>query len=263
MNNLIIGNTSQLSHYFPKEYERVNSRNIPSYIFTKEYDRVFITFAEQRLHELITPEDYYEINVKLTVELAKCFKGRANKVVVYGSCELWNAYEGAIDLNDSFHYRRDNRYWGYCASKEYMVKRLKDEGLDNIIVIHPFNFNSVYRKPGFLFAKIFDSIMNRKRIIIGDTYFYRDLIHPSYVVERSILAEKDEIVGSGRLTHVNDFIRDLYRSELLDYSEFIEEVETDLEKKSPLYLKSKEAKYSYEKLLKDTLYDIRMAHTAR
>ena len=51
---------------------------------------------------------------------------------------------------------------------------------------------------------------SREKIEIGDTYFYRDIIHPKYVVERSILADKDEIVGSGRLTFINDFIRNLY-----------------------------------------------------
>ena len=263
MGNLIIGDTSQLSYYFPREYIRVSSRNIPSSVFERRYDRVFLTFAEQRLHELINPEDYHEVNVKLTVELAKCFKERANKIVVYGSCELWNGYEGAIDLNDPFHYKRDSRYWGYCVSKEYMIKRLREEGIDNAIVLHPFNFNSIFRKPGFLFAKVFDSILNRKKIQIGDTYFYRDMIHPRYVVERSILAEEDEIVGSGRLTYVNDFIRDLYRGELLSYDEFVEEIETDLQSKPILYYKSKKTNYSYSKLLKDTLHDIRMAHTAR
>ena len=41
MSNLIIGDTSQLSHFFPKNYERISSRNINfEEIKKKQYDRI-------------------------------------------------------------------------------------------------------------------------------------------------------------------------------------------------------------------------------
>ena len=49
MNNLVIGNTSQLSHYFPDYYEKISSRNIDiTKLYSKKYDKVFLLFAEQR-----------------------------------------------------------------------------------------------------------------------------------------------------------------------------------------------------------------------
>ena len=49
MNNLIIGNTSQLSYFFPENYESISSRNIDfSMVNNKKYDRIYLLFAEQR-----------------------------------------------------------------------------------------------------------------------------------------------------------------------------------------------------------------------
>jgi hypothetical protein len=49
MNNLIIGDTSQLSYYFPNDYVRISSRNINYNLLTdKNWDRVFLCFGESR-----------------------------------------------------------------------------------------------------------------------------------------------------------------------------------------------------------------------
>jgi len=260
MNSLVVGNTSQLSYYFPQKYERVSSRNIDLTLYDKEYDRVFLTFAEQRLSEIHSLQEYIEINSDLTLKLINFFKDKANYVIVYGSCELWNNIEGSIDEKNlsSFDFDKNSPYYGYCISKVNMIKEINKLKNKNIIVLHPFNFNSPKRKPSFLFYKIFDSIINRKKITIGDTYFYRDLIHPKYVVEKSLVATKDEILGSGRLTFMNDFIRELYRQNHLNYNDYVEEIfNTDIiPKKKILYLNSKEILYN--KLLEDTLLDIKM-----
>jgi len=261
MNSLIIGSSSQLSYYFPEEYERISSRNINLYQFrNKFYDRVFITFAEQRLHEIKDFTLYFKVNVKFTLDLINFFKDRCNYIIVYGSSELWNNYTGEIDLNDKFDYDHNSLYTGYCISKEMMIQQIYEvhQLYREVIVLHPFNFNSVYRKKEFLFSKIFDSIINKKRIEIGNTYFYRDLVHPKYVVERSILAKENEIIGSGRLTYVNDFIRNLYINNGLIYEDYVtENISQDLNtKKKIFYFKSKEHKYS--NLLRDTLEDMEM-----
>jgi nucleoside-diphosphate-sugar epimerase len=259
MNSLVIG-TSQLSHYFPKDFEKISSRNINLKLYKDSfYDRVFLTFAEQRIHTIKELTAYADINTTLILELVEFFKNKANYLIVYGSCELWNNYIGAIDIKDKFDYDERSPYAAYCLSKHLMADDIHESKVKNVFVLHPFNFNSPYRKPDFLFSKIFDSIINKKKIEIGDTYFYRDLIHPKYLVERSLLAMSDEIVGSGRLTFINDFIRELYKKSKLSYEDYVvENTIHNVATKKILYLKSKEIKYSYNDLLKDTLNDIKI-----
>ena len=260
MDSLVIGNTSQLSHYFPEEYEKISSRNIDLSLYENStYDRVYITFAEQRL-ELKTLAPFIEINVDLTLDLIDFFKNRTNYIIIYGSCELWNNYIGEIDLNDKFDFNTDCAYTQYCVSKQMMIEKIHQLDTKKVIVLYPFNFNSIYRKPGQLFYKIFDSIINKKKIQIGDTYFYRDIVHPRYVVERSMLATEDEIVGSGRLAFINDFISELYIKSGLNYDDYVTENYNMniIPKKKILYLRSKEIKYSYNDLLNDTLNDLKI-----
>jgi len=218
MNSLVIGNTSQLSYYFPDNYEKISSRNIDFDNYKdKFYDRIYFCFAEQRTY-LGKSDLFLDINVSHTLKILEFFKDKCNNIVVYGTCDLWNKCSGTVRLDMPFDYK----YSDYIYSKDLLCDYIKMR-YDNVIIIHPFNFNSIHRKGGFLFGKIFDSIINEKEIEIGDTYFYRDLIHPKYVVERSILATEDELVGSGRLTHVNDFIRKLYNYFDLDYSKLVKE----------------------------------------
>jgi GDP-D-mannose dehydratase len=79
-----------------------------------------------------------------------------------------------------------------------------------VIIIYPFNFNSVHRKEGFLFGKIFKSILNDEKISIGNVDFERDLIHPSVIVNESIKTNEDILVGSGELYNVKNFIKDIF-----------------------------------------------------
>ena len=52
MNSLIIGDTSQLSYYFPDDYISISSRNIDfNYLKNNKWDNVYITYAEQRIYE--------------------------------------------------------------------------------------------------------------------------------------------------------------------------------------------------------------------
>jgi nucleoside-diphosphate-sugar epimerase len=84
----------------------------------------------------------------------------------------------------------------------------------------------VYRKSGYLFSKIFQSILNKQKIEIGDTYYYRDMIHPKMVVDLAIkndIIGQDFIVGSGHLTYVNEFIRKLYNKMNMNYDDFVTE----------------------------------------
>ena len=260
MTSLVVGSTSQLAHYFPDDYEKISSRDINFEAFKdKFYDRIYFCFAEQRTYlEEKDPFIFYDINADYTVDLIEFFSKKCNRLIVYGTAELWNNIEGPISIKDRYNYNQTT----YIRSKEDMcniINRLRADyntAFQNIIMLHPFNFNSIYRKPGFLFGKIFDSIKNKKKIEIGDTYFYRDLLHPKYITERSIVASEDEIIGSGRLTYVNDFIRDLYKSAYMDYDDYvIENYDYNLKNKRKINY-AENRKIRYNDLLKDTLYDL-------
>jgi nucleoside-diphosphate-sugar epimerase len=257
MKNLIIGETSQLSYFFPEDYIRISSRNIDlNYLKDNKWGSVYITFAEQRVH--INDINYIEPNYLYVTDIIQNLFNNSKKIVVYSTCELWNNYIGSVKIKDKFDYTYSNNY---CLSKEMLVNQIKDyRNIDmwkNIIIIHPFNFNSTYRKPGFLFSKVFDSIINKNKIEIGNTYFYRDMVHAKYIVERSIKAKKDEMVGSGRLYFVNDYIRDLYKHFNMNYNEYVtEKIEEKSRHSEKLFYSYQKNVYTYDMLLKDTIEDI-------
>jgi len=257
MNNLVIGNTSQLSHYFPDDYIKISSRDINYNLLTsKKWDRVFICLGESR--KFISDINLYdEINFHLTLEIIEKFKNISNKIIIYSTCELWNQYDGPISLNIDYNFYSTP----YLQSKYKLTKLITDnqENYNNVIILYPFNFNSIIRNDNFLFGKIFNSIINKTNIEIGDTYFYRDLIHPIYVVNQSINSTSHKLVGSGRLTFVNDFIRDLYKHYDLSYESLVTEHKdkfNEYERRKEYYLKSEVSQYDYSQLLNDTINDI-------
>lgn len=222
MNSLIIGNTSQISYYFPQEYERISSRYIDFNLYNdKFYDRIFFCFGENRTFLKNIDEEFIKINVSYTISLLLFFKDHCNKLIVYGTAELWNKCDGPIDINTPINFYSHP----YINSKKTLIDVIKYfrkiKLVNNVIIIHPFNFNSIHRKGDFLFGKIYDSILNKKKIEIGDTDFYRDLTSPEEVVKASITSECDEIVGSGTLTHVNSYIRNLYEKAGLIYEDYV------------------------------------------
>ena len=250
MNNLIIGNTSQLSFYFPDNYVKISSRNIDfEYHKTQKYNRIFLCFAEQRtfIEDNIVP--FIEINYDYTIKVIEELKNYCNKIIFYSTCELWNNINGSININTKFNYSP------YIKSKEMITNYIKEK-YNNVIILYPFNFNSPHRKPGFLFSKIFDSLIHNKKIEIGDTYFYRDIIHPKYVVDRSLLCQKHELVGSGRLTHINDFIRILYKKMDMIYEDYVVEnnINNNKIKRKTFWVESYINKY--EKIIEETVNEI-------
>lgn len=251
MKSLVIGNTSQLAHYFPDNYEKISSRNIQ--LNDTKYDRVYICFAEQRTYIKDNPDIFFDTNVDYTLKLVDHYSKLSNKVIVYGTSELWNKCNGAIDINTPFNFKHHN----YTESKKLMVYKIKEKNYNNVIILHPFNFNSIYRTGDFLFSKIFDSIINEKKITIGNTYFYRELLHPKFIVRKSLRAEKDAIIGAGRLVFVNDFIRDLYHFFEMKYEDYVTEdyKENLTSNENIFYLKSKQLKYN--QLFKDTVEEIK------
>jgi nucleoside-diphosphate-sugar epimerase len=256
-NNLVIGETSQLAYYFPAEYVKISSRNVDvDYLRSQPWDAVYLTFAEQRIYDVNI--DYETPNYTYTLALIEAVLDTAQKIVVYSSCDLWNQCSGEITLATPFNYRATN---DYLPMKEKLVFRIQelrqtDPRYQKVVIIHPFYFNSGYRSSYFLFGKIFESIRQHKKIELGNTYFYRDMVHTTYMVHRSILATQDEIVGAGRLYHVNDFIRDLYFQCGLKYEDFVtENIVHNTRLPSIFYAKQNQV-YSYKRLLQDTVVDL-------
>jgi nucleoside-diphosphate-sugar epimerase len=256
--DLVIGNTSQLFRYF-KEYNDdisgISSRNIDfDKIGNSSYENVFLAFAEQRTF-LDEGVDFFNlINVEYTLEIINNIKKNSKKIVVYLTSELWNQHEGEIDINMPFLHSNTP----YIRSKEILkneVDLLRErEGL-NIQIIYPFNFNSPYRKEGFLFSKMLDVIVNKNKISVGDLDFYRDIITPRLVVESSYNLNTDAIIGSGVLINMREFYTDLLNHFDIDYNEYVKENKnTHINDRSPYYLKTQN---KYRHLLTDTIYDIK------
>ncbi len=257
MRNLVIGNTSQLSYYFPDDYVKVSSRNIDyEYLRSEKWNRIFICIGESRKY-IDDIKIHDDINFYLTIDIIDNLKNCSDSIVVYSSCELWNQYDGQVDIDMNFNFYSTP----YLQSKYKLSKYILNNSkmYDNVIIIYPFNFNSRYRSEDFLFGKIFNSIVDKKPIEIGDTYFYRDIIHPKFVVESSIKSKSHTMVGSGRKVFVNDFIRDLYKKFDMSYDDYIIEnisKYNEYDKRKEYYLNSQECLYDYKQLLDDTIDDI-------
>jgi nucleoside-diphosphate-sugar epimerase len=222
-NSLIIGDTSQLNFYYPKEYDRMSSRNIDiDLINSKKYNTIYLLFAEQRTFLNENEKFFTDINVNYTIKLIDKIKNDCRKIVIYSTSELWNDYDGEVSVDLPFKYN----YTPYIKSKEILCNLIKDNRdiYNNVKIVYPFNFNSPYRKEGFLFSKIFKSIIEKIPIEIGDLNFMRDIIHPSLIVNRSIETNDDILIGSGELINVENFVKDLYKINNLVYDEYVHSV---------------------------------------
>lgn len=256
MNNLVIGSTSQISQYFPNDYIKISSYNIDyEFLTSQNWGRVYICFGESRKY-ISNPSTYDDINYYFTIKLVDILKEISKSVIVYSTCELWNRNEGKIKLGMSYNFYNSL----YIDSKYKLSKHImENDSYYNVFVMFPFNFNSKYRNDNFLFGKIYKSIIKKEKIEIGDTYFYRDIIHPKFVVSESIKTNTHKIIGSGRMIFVNDFIRDLYSYYNLNYDDLVYENKTnylEYDKRTEYYLDSEVCNYSYQELFNDTIKEI-------
>jgi hypothetical protein len=256
--NLVIGNTSQLSKYFPEDYVKISSRDIDFKLLKNtEYNSVYITFAEQRIYE--NNIDYISPNYLYTLKIINSLIENCNKIICYTTCELWNNLSGKISLSTLPNFYPLNNE--YILSKLLLFNKIKelqkfDIRYNKILFIHPFYFNSVHRSQYFLFGKIFDSILNKKKIQVNNLNFYRDMVHTKFIVEESIKAKSDSIVGAGRLFNVREFIQDLYNINNLDFFYFVQENSTEILNNQKLIMADVKNNYNYNKLLNDTQEDI-------
>jgi hypothetical protein len=254
--NLVIGNTSQQSFYYPDSYIRISSRNIDfDFLKSNHFDSVYITFAEQRVYEKNI--NFIEPNYLKTIDTINSIIDKSNKIVIFTTCELWSNKTGKISIDTELDFNLNNRY---AISKMLLwdeIKRLRllDSKYNKVVIVHPFNFISTHRSKYFLFGKIFDSIVNRKRITVNDLDVYRDIIHTKFLVDRVIEAGEDIIIGSGYYTNIKKFIIDLYDYFNLDFNELVSEDRAAVSSDKPIRA-DVSWNYSYDDLLSDTIIDI-------
>ena len=256
MDNLIIGNTAQLNYYFPENYSRISSRDLNFQDFkNKNFDSVYILFAEQRTFLKESEDFFIKTNVDYTLKVVDFFKQISKKVVVYSTSELWNDYEGEIDVNLKFKYN----FSPYIKSKEVLSQKINENKdiYKNVHIIYPFNFNSPFRKEGFLFYKIFNSVLNKQKETIGDVDMMRDVVHPSVIVKESLTANTDKIIGSGELINIKTYIEDIFALKGLNFSDYITtNVDKNLSNIRKQYI-SKIKYSSYKELLDFTNDDLK------
>ena len=75
MNNLVIGNTSQLSYFFPEDFIRISSRRI-DFGHHNSYDRTYICFAEQRTYLKENIDVFIDTNVNYTLNIIEHLRVR-------------------------------------------------------------------------------------------------------------------------------------------------------------------------------------------
>jgi len=261
MKNLIIGNTSQFSHYMNDSdniFLSSREKNIKEYK-KQNWNKVFLCFGESR--KFIDDQTQYEkINYSLSKHYINSFKDNSEYIYVFSTCELWNKHSGQISLE----LPKDHWDTSYLNSKrklsDFILLEQTKNKLNNVKIIYPFNFNSPFRNKNFLFGKIYNSILNKEKISIGNTYFYRDMISPSYFVKEILNTYEHKIIGSGRMIFVNDFIRDLYKSFNLEYENFVTEESNKFNEYSinkEYYLKTNRCLQNYSELLSDTTIDLK------
>jgi len=252
--DLIIGSTSQIAQYFDSNIIKSSSRNIDNKIFLENWNKVYICFAEQRTSLSKMAEFkhlFYDVNFYKTKMVIN--KIKAETIIFLSTTELWNLCSGPIDLNVNFNFKQNY----YTDSKFKITQELATR--ENIMIIYPFNFNSRFRSKYFLFGKVYDSIVNKRKIELGNVDFRRDLMHTRYVSKQLENTSESKVIGTGRLTHVGDFIRDLYHHASLDYEEYISQStqssikNTRVENWSATTCKD----YDYNRLILDTTMEMK------
>lgn len=258
--NLVIGKSSQLAQYFPEDYLKISSRDIDlDYLKSNQWGDVYVTFAEQRIYDKSI--DFITPNYLYTLQVINSLLENSKKIVCYTSCGLWNELSGFITLDTKPKFDPwDNEY---IVSKLLLWNKITELRKVNnlyrkVIFMHPFYFNSVHRSEYFLFGKIFNSIIKKQKIEVGNLDFYRDIVHTKFVVEKSIEQTQDSMMGAGKLFNIKEFVKDLYEMNGMNFSYFVKE-------NYPLTFVSKEKlmmakvpwNYTYQDLLSDTQTELK------
>ena len=225
--NLIIGGSSQIGHYFSGPCEKISARNYDlKALAATQWNTIYLCFAEQRTFLANTTRSdlkklFWKVNVETTKEIAQALQSNCARMVFFSTAELWNNTNGPAYADKPFNYHENL----YTSSKEAITIEFQNKSkYPRMTIVYPFNFNSIYRKEGYLFSKVFHSIINQAPIQIGDIDYYRELLHPAMIVDccnNHIHTGKDIVAGAGRVIQVGDFIRKLYAHFNLDFAKLV------------------------------------------
>jgi GDP-D-mannose dehydratase len=193
------------------------------------------------------------------MDVIKSLINNSKKIVVFTSCELWSNLSGVVRIEDKPDFNLSNQYTISKLLLYNEIKRLRkiDDRYNNVVMLHPFYFNSSNRSEYFLFGKIFDSIINKKRIKVGNLDFYRDMVHTSFLVKCAIESDQDSMIGAGKLFNVRDFVIDLYENFNLNFYYYVDESK-DIRASDKNIRADVKWEYNYSDLLKDTIDDIEL-----
>ena len=252
--DLVIGATSQIGRYTSSNNIKIDSSKIDNNIFFEEWNRVYICFAEQRTSlskDKNFKDTFYDVNVIKTLKIVDNIK--AKKIVFLSTTELWNLCEGPISLDTKFNFEQNY----YTDSKYKITKKMIER--DNVVIAYPYNFNSKFRSKYFLFGKIFHSVNHKQKIEIGNTDFKRELLHAKFVSDKIEKMENDSVIGAGRLVHVGNFIKDIYKSKKLEYNELVKHTApiTSYTKRKENWYSVLDEEYDYSCLLSQTLAEMK------
>ena len=148
MPSLVVGSTSQLARYLPRDFVHISSRDIDTAALRRdEWDDAYICFAEQRTYLASDPSDdvrrmFHHTNVEKTLEVIDALHPVCRKILYFSTAELWNARSGPVHPSDGYAFHRNH----YTESKERISLILRDKSrYPKVSVAYPFNFNSVHR----------------------------------------------------------------------------------------------------------------------
>jgi hypothetical protein len=256
--NLIIGKTSQLAYYYPEEYVKISARqSISEQIYSEKWNNVYLFFAEQRTsyaNDKKYKDDFYNVNVDLTKQI--CKKINSKKIIFLSTSELWNKQNGEISVDTPWNYVENY----YTDSKSKITRALFQD--ERVTTFFPFNYNSIYRKNSFLFHKIYDSIINKKKIKVGNLNIERELLHASFVKREIDRKKNNDLIGAGKLINIRNFIIEFYKKNNLNYNDFVEEnLNTDVQRGGFYYYK--QIDYSLEERIKEYNDDIQNSTSER
>ena len=227
MSNLIIGSTSQISAFLPADYVRVSSRNLNIDTLKIKWNKVYITFAKQNVFDK-TDADFSEVNTYYTLDIVKELLDYSDSIFIFTTCEMFNDRSGLIytHTSPSFRLKDNDNYNNYIISKYLLYKlvtwnRKKDKRWNKVRIIHPFSFESSRKSNYFLFGKISESIINKKRIHVGNLDFYRDMVHTSHFCRILDSTDTDTVIGSGKLFNVKEAVLALYNAFDMSYKDWV------------------------------------------
>jgi len=193
-----------------------------------------------------------KINYDLTREVIDKLDNHCNEFVFYSTALLWSGHEGKYNISMPYSYKETD----YLASKEKITDYLKD--LEKVSIHYPCNFNSKNRKGGFLFASLYDIIIEQKKVKVRCLDFEKEIAHTSYIAEKSKNTFTNSIIAPGYSVNVRRLFTKILKEFGMNITDFIEETETDsFVKPNNYYYDVKDENYSEDVLISSFVEELK------